>query len=176
MSEKNAVLENIQSRRSVRKFKPDMIPGEILDQILEAGTCAPTGMNRQSPIIIAVTNKEVRDRLSAHNARIMGSSSDPFYGAPVVLILLANKSCPTHVYDGSLVMANLMLAAHALGIGSCWIHRAKEEFEEPEGKGILKSLGIEGDYEGIGHCILGYTDGEYPKPHEKKENWIYRID
>ena len=94
MSEKNAVLENIQSRRSVRKFKPDMIPGEILDQILEAGTCAPTGMNRQSPIIIAVTNKEVRDRLSAHNARIMGSSSDPFYGAPVVLIVLANKSCP----------------------------------------------------------------------------------
>ena len=173
MSEKNAVLENIQSRRSVRKFKPDMIPGEILDQILEAGTCAPTGMNRQSPIIIAVTNKEVRDRLSAHNARIMGSSSDPFYGAPVVLIVLANKSCPTHVYDGSLVMANLMLAAHALGIGSCWIHRAKEEFEEPEGKEILKSLGIEGDYEGIGHCILGYTDGEY---HEKKENWIYRID
>ncbi len=160
MSEKNAVLENIQSRRSVRKFKPDMIPGEILDQILEAGTCAPTGMNRQSPIIIAVTNKEVRDRLSAHNARIMGSSSDPFYGAPVVLIVLANKSCPTHVYDGSLVMANLMLAAHALGIGSCWIHRAKEEFEEPEGKEILKSLGIEGDYE----------------PHEKKENWIYRID
>ena len=176
MSEKNAVLENIQSRRSVRKFKPDMIPGEILDQILEAGTCAPTGMNRQSPIIIAVTNKEVRDRLSAHNARIMGSSSDPFYGAPVVLIVLANKSCPTHVYDGSLVMANLMLAAHALGIGSCWIHRAKEEFEEPEGKEILKSLGIEGDYEGTGHCILGYTDGEYPKPHEKKENWIYRID
>ena len=176
MNEKNAVLEAIRSRRSIRKFKPDMIPAEILDQIIEAGTCAPTGMNRQSPIILAVTDKEVRDRLSAHNARIIGSSGDPFYGAPVVLVVLADKNSFTHVYDGSLVMGNLMLAAHALGIGSCWIHRAKEEFEEPEGRELLKSLGIEGDYEGIGHCVLGYVDGEYPKIPEKKKNWVYHID
>ena len=106
----------------------------------------------------------------------MGSDSDPFYGAPVVLIVLADKKIPTHVYNGSLVMGNLMLAAHSLGIGSCWIHRAKEEFERTEGQEILESLGIEGDYEGIGHCVLGYVDGEYPKASERKENWAYYID
>ena len=105
----------------------------------------------------------------------MGIDSDPFYGAPVVLIVLANKSVPTYVYDGSLVMGNLMLAAHALGVGSCWIHRAKQEFERPEGKEILKSLGIEGDYEGIGHCILGYPKGEYPKAAPRKKDWVYYV-
>ncbi len=175
MSEKNEILENIKTRRSVRKFKPDMVPGDILDQIIEAGTCAPTGMNRQSPIILAITDKAVRDQLSALNAKIMGAGTDPFYGAPVVLVVLADKACPTHVYDGSLVMENLMLAAHALGIGSCWIHRAKEEFEMPEGKELLKSLGIEGEYEGVGHCILGYPDGAYPQAHDKKDTWVYRI-
>ena len=169
------LLRKMQTRRSIRKFKPDMVPEEILDQIITAGTYAATGMNKQSPIIIAVTNKEMRDKLSRMNAGIMGSKSDPFYGAPVVLIVLADKSCPTHVYDGSLVMGNLMLAAHELGIGSCWIHRAKEEFETEEGKEILKSLGISGEYEGVGHCVLGYVDGEYPDVKERKENWVYRI-
>ena len=107
--------------------------------------------------------------------RIMGSDKDPFYGAPVVLIVLAKKEAPTHVYDGSLVMGNLMLAAHALDIGSCWIHRAKEEFESAEGQEILKDLGIEGEYEGIGHCVLGYVDGEYPATHPRKDNWVYYV-
>ena len=166
-------LDIIKTRRSIRKYKPDMVTNELIDRVLEAGTCAATGMHYQSPIIIAVTNKELRDKISKMNAQIMGSSSDPFYGAPVILIVLADKSRPTHVYDGSLVMGNLMLAAHDLGLGSCWIHRAKEEFEMPEGKEILKSLGIEGDYEGIGHCALGYIDGEYPEEKKKKENWVY---
>ena len=166
----NQIIEAMKTRRSIRKFKPDMVPKEIIEQIIEAGTFAATGMNYQDPIIIAVTNKEVRDRLSKLNAEIMGSDSDPFYGAPVVLIVLADKKIPTHVYNGSLVMGNLMLAAHSLGIGSCWIHRAKEEFERTEGQEILESLGIEGDYEGIGHCVLGYVDGEYPKASERKEN------
>lgn len=169
-------IECMESRRSVRRFKPDMISKDIIEKIVKAGEFAATGRNSQSPIIIAVTNKEVRDRFSKLNAEIMGADIDPFYGAPVVLIVLADKKVPTHVYDGSLVMGNLMLAAHELGIGSCWIHRAKEEFERPEGKELLKSLGIEGDYEGIGHCVLGYVDGEYPKTAPRKDNWVYYVD
>lgn len=156
----NEALNAILTRRSVRSYKPDPVPQEALERILTAGQYAATGMNRQSPIILAVTNKAVRDKLSAMNAEIMGSSGDPFYG---VLVVLANKAAPTYIYDGSLVMGNLMLAAHAEGLASCWIHRAKEEFESEEGKAILKEPGIEGDWEGIGHCILGYADGE-PKP------------
>ena len=126
------VLAKMKTRRSIRKFKEDMVPQEVLDQIIEAGTYAANGRNAQSPIIIQVTNKEVRDKLSEMNREIAGAPEgfDPFYGAPVVLIVLAKKDWPTHVYDGSLVMGNLMLAAHELGIGSCWIHRAKEEFEK----------------------------------------------
>ncbi len=169
------VISNMKTRRSIRKYKPDMIPEDVLNRIIEAGTYAATGMGKQSPIIIAVTNKEIRDKFSKMNAEIMGVDSDPFYGAPVVLIVLADKARPTYVYDGSLVMGNLMLAAHAEGIGSCWIHRAKEEFESAEGKAFLKSLGIEGDYEGIGHCVLGYTDGEEPKAMPRKENYVYCV-
>lgn len=169
------VLETIKSRRSIRKYKSDMVPQDKLEKIIEAGTYAATGMGKQSPIIVAVTNKELRDKLSAMNAKIMGVNSDPFYGAPVVLIVLADKSRPTYVYDGSLVMGNLMLEAEAQGIGSCWIHRAKEEFESEEGKEILKSLGIEGDYEGIGHCVLGYADGPAPKAAPRKDSYVYYV-
>ena len=171
----NDVLETIKSRRSIRKYKSDMVPQDKLEKIIEAGTYAATGMGKQSPIIIAVTNKELRDKLSAMNAKIMGVNSDPFYGAPVVLIVLADKSRPTYVYDGSLVMGNLMLEAEAQGVGSCWIHRAKEEFESEEGKEILKSLGIEGDYEGIGHCVLGYADGSAPKAAPRKDSYVYYV-
>ena len=157
----------------IQYVSPDMISEETLQKIVEAGTWAPSGMGRQSAIIVAVTNKELRDRLSRMNAKIMGTDMDPFYGAPVVLIVLADKTVPTHVYDGALVMENLMLAAQDLGIGSCWIHRAKEEFESEEGKEILKSLGIEGDYEGIGHCILGYPAKEPKKAADRKASYIY---
>ena len=170
------VLEAIKKRRSIRKYKDTMVPKEIIDKIIEAGTYAATGMGKQSPIIIAVTNKELRDKLSAMNAKINGTDADPFYGAPVVLIVLADKARPTYLYDGSLVMGNLMLEADALGIGSCWIHRAKEEFESEEGKEILRSLGIEGDYEGIGHCILGYADGPAPKAAPRKESYVYYVE
>lgn len=169
------LLDVIKTRRSIRKYKPDMVPKEIIEKIVEAGTYAATGMGKQSPIILAVTNKEVRDKLSKWNADIMGTDTDPFYGAPVVLVVLADKNRPTAVYDGSLVMGNLMLEAHELGIGNCWIHRAKEEFESEEGKAFLKSLGIEGDYEGIGHCVLGYVDGEEPAAMPRKENYVYYV-
>lgn len=169
------LLEFIESRRSIRSYKPDMVPDDLIDKVVEAGTYAATGMGRQSPIIIAIKDRSTRDKLSKINAEIMGKDGDPFYGAPVVLIVLADRKSPTYLYDGSLVMGNLMLAAHALGLGSCWIHRAKEEFDLPGGKEILRKLGIEGDYEGIGHCILGYIDGEYPEAKPRKENWSYTI-
>ena len=171
------LLNTIKSRRSIRKFKGDNIPEDILNRIIEAGTYAATGMNKQSPIIVAVTNKEIRDKLSQANCKIGGwkEGFDPFYGAPVILIVLADRNLTNCVYDGSLVMGNLMLAAHELGIGSCWIHRAKEEFEMPEWKQWLKDIGVEGEYIGIGHCVLGYIDGDYPNAPKRKENWVYWV-
>lgn len=168
-------LEIIKKRRSVRGYKADMVPKDVLDKIIEAGTYAATGRGRQSPIIISVSNRELRDKLSAMNAKIMGKEEgfDPFYGAPNVLIVLADKTMPTYLYDGSLVMGNLMLAAADLGVDSCWIHRAKEEFESEEGKAILKELGITGDYEGIGHCVLGYAANEVPEAAPRKDNYVY---
>lgn len=171
------VLNKMKERRSIRKFKADMVPQEIIDQIIEAGLYAASGKGEQASIIIQVTNKELRDEIAEMNRKIGGwdEGFDPFYGAPAILIVLGRKNWPTHVYDGSLVMGNLMLAAHDLGIGSCWIHRAKEEFESQWGKDLLKSLGVEGEYEGIGHCALGYADGEAPKAAERKENRIFYL-
>lgn len=173
----NEAIKAMIERRSVRKYKPDMVKREDIDQIIEAGLYAASGMDYQPTIIIAVTDKKLRDELSALNAEIMGrSNTDPFYGAPVVLIVLADKARSTHVYDGSLVMGNMMNAAHSLGLGSCWIHRAKEEFERSEGKAILEKLGIEGDYEGIGHCIVGFADGDIPAVKPRKENRVFYIE
>lgn len=164
------------TRRSCRAYKPDAIPEDVLERIIEAGKYAPTGRNRQAPIIIAVTNREMRDRMSALNAAVMGVDSDPFYGAPVVLVVLAKKDVPTYVYDGSLVMGNLMNAAHSEGVGSSWIHRAREVFESAEGREILSSLGIDGEYEGIGNCILGYpASAEAPTAAPRKEDYVYYI-
>lgn len=171
----NEVLKAIKERRSTKSFKSDMVPMEIIDQIVEAGTWAACGKGAQAGMIIAVTDKETRDKLSKLNASIMGTENDPFYGAPVVLVVLANKSVPTYVYDGSLVMGNLMLAAHSLGVGSCWIHRAKQSFETEEGKAILASLGVEGEWEGIGNCVIGYAEGPAKEPKPRKENWVYKI-
>lgn len=169
----NAILENMKTRRSVRGYVPDRMPEqELIDQVIEAGTYAPTGMGMQSPVIVAVTNKTVRDRLSKLNAEVLGTSSDPFYGAPVVLVVLANRERPTYLYDGALVMGNLMNAAHAVGLGSCWIHRAKEVFRSDEGKAMLKEWGIEGDYEGIAHCVLGYSLKDAPAPKPRKLDYV----
>lgn len=171
-----AVQQAIYARRSTRSYKPDMLPKETLDRILTAGTYAATGMNQQSPVILAITNKDMRDKLSAMNAKILGKDDDPFYGAPVVLVVLADKTMPTYIYDGSLVIGNMMLAAEELGVASCWVHRAKEEFESAEGKEILTSLGIEGNYEGIGHLILGYAEGEQAPAAPRKDDYIYYVE
>ena len=174
----NEVIKAMEERRSVRSFKPDMPEKKDIEQILEAGLYAASGMGRQAVITIAVTNKEQRDKLSEANRKIGGwqEGFDPFYGAPVILIVLADKNHPTYIYDGSLVMGNLMLAAHSLGLGSIWIHRAKEEFELPEYKNMLKDLGIEGNWEGIGHCAVGYTDGNAPAPASRKDGRIFFVE
>ena len=168
-------LTTLKTRRSCRAYKPALIEEEKLAAILEAGTYAATGMGKQSPIILVIKDQAVRDQLTKLNAAAMGMDIDPFYGAPELLVVLANKAIPTYLYDGSLVMGNMMNAAADLGVGSCWIHRAKEEFESEEGKAILKQLGIEGDYEGIGNLILGYAAKPAGNAAPRKADYIYKI-
>ena len=171
----NETLLTLLSRRSIRKYRPEMPTRGELEQIIEAGLYAATGRGVQSAIIVAVTNRELRDRLSEMNRLIGGwqEGFDPFFGAPALLIVLSDRGDYNHVPDGALVMGNMMNAAHALGLGSCWINRARQEFETEEGKAILRSLGIEGDYEGIGHLIVGYPDGDAPKPAPRKPGRVY---
>ena len=171
----NETLQILKNRRSCKSYQARQITDAELDAVLEAGTYAPTGRNQQSPILVAIQDKETIAKLSKLNASIMGADIDPFYGAPTVVVVLADKNWPTRVYDGSCVMENLMVAAESLGLGSRWIHRAKEEFESEEGRALLKSWGIEGEYEGIGHCLLGYWAGEKPAAPPRKANYIYKV-
>ena len=168
-------LTTLKTRRSCRAYKPDHVEEDKLNAIIEAGTYAATGMGKQSPIILIIKDQAIRDQLMKLNAAAMGMDIDPFYGAPELLVVLANKAMPTYIYDGSLVMGNMMNAAADLGVASCWVHRAKEEFESKEGKTILKKLGIEGDYEGIGNLILGYASKPAANAAPRKENYVYCI-
>ncbi len=156
----SSLQEQLRSRRSCRKFKPVMPSREDIDQVIGAGLYAPSGMGKQSTRIVAVTNRKLRDLIADENARIGGwkEGFDPFYGAPVIMIVLADKSVATAVYDGSAALMQMMISAQDLGLSTCWIHRAKEEFEEEFGEKILKELGLEGEYIGIGHLALGYAD------------------
>lgn len=174
----NEIIDAMKKRRSVRKFKSDMPPKSDIEQIIEAGLYAASGKNMQSAKIIAITNKTLRDEISAMNCKIGGwdEGFDPFYNAPVILMVIADKSFPTSIYDGSLVMGNLMLAAHSLGLGSIWIHRAKEECETPEIKKLLADLGIEGEWEGVGHCAVGYADVDTSKILERKPDRVYWVE
>lgn len=172
------VLECMQTRRSVKKYKDTPVAKELVEKIVQAGLEAPSGRNGQAPIILAVQNKALRDELSRLNAKAAGvpEGTDLFYNAPVVLVVLASKEWNTRVYDGSSTMENMQLAAHALGLGACWVHRAKETFELPEGKAILAKLGLNAEgYEGIGNCIVGYAD-EIPQEKPRKANRAYYID
>ena len=168
-------LTTLKTRRSCRAYKPEHVEEDKLNAIIEAGTYAATGMGKQSPIILVIKDQEIRATLTKLNAAAMGMDIDPFYGAPELLVVLANKAMPTYIYDGSLVMGNMMNAAADLGVASCWVHRAKEEFEREEGKAILKKLGIEGDYEGIGNLILGYAAKPAGAAAPRKENYVYCI-
>ena len=168
-------LTTLKTRRSCRAYKPEHVEEEKLNAIIEAGTYAATGMGKQSPIILVIKDQAIRDQLTKLNAAAMGMDIDPFYGAPELLVVLANKAMPTYIYDGSLVMGNMMNAAADLGVASCWVHRAKEEFESEEGKAILNKLGIEGDYEGIGNPILGYAAKPAGNAAPRKADYIYKI-
>lgn len=168
-------LNTLKARRSCRAYKPDRVEEDKIKAIVEAGTYAATGMGKQSPIILVIKDREIRDKLSKMNASIMGVDFDPFYGAPEVLVVLANKAMPTYIYDGSLVMGNMMNAAADLGVASCWIHRAKEEFESEDGKALLEKLGIEGEYEGIGHLVLGYAAQPAAEPAPRKADYVYEV-
>ncbi len=171
-------MELLLTRRSCRSYRPETPPREVLEQIIEAGLYAPSGKGLQSAVIVSITDRKLRDRLMEMNRRIGGWAEgfDPFFGAPAVLLVLADKSSYNHVYDGALAMGNMMLAAHALGLGSCWINRARQEFDSDEGKAILKELGIEGDYEGIGHCIVGYPDGPLPAAKPRKDGRVFWVE
>lgn len=171
------ILNTIVSRRSVKSYKSDIVPDELIEKVIKAGTYAPSGMNKQAPIIIAITNKEVRDNLSKTVAQMRGRQDfDPFYNAPVVLVVLAKKDMFTYVYDGSLVVGNMLLEAHSLGLGACWIHWCKEAFESDYGKSILKSLNLNPDeYEGIGHCVLGYPKIKPEGTLPRKDDYVYYI-
>lgn len=174
----NDIIRAMEERRSIRRFKSDMPFKEDIEQIIEAGLYAANGMGKQATITVAITNKELRDRLSAENCKIGGwkEGFDPFYGAPVILVVLADKNWANRVYDGSLVMGNMMLAAHSLGLGSIWIHRAKEEFDMPEYQRLLKELGVEGEWEDIGHCAIGYIDGDVPKAAKRKDKRVFWVE
>ena len=164
--------KNLRERRGIRKQKSEQIKDEELNEILKAGEYAPSGMGLQSAKIVVIQNKEIIQKLSKLNARIMGGGADPFYGAPTLIIVLADKNRNTYLEDGSLVLGNLMNAAYSLGIGSCWIHRAREEFETEEGKELLKEWNVPENYIGIGHCILGYPDGELPFAKKRKSDYV----
>ena len=168
-------LITLKTRRSCRSYKPEHVEAEKLNAIIEAGTYAATGMGKQSPIILVIKDPEIKAKLAKINASVMGMDIDPFYGAPDLLVVLADKDIPTYIYDGSLVMGNLMNAAADLGVASCWVHRAKEEFESEEGKAILKKLGIEGNYEGIGNLILGYAASPVGKPAPRKSDYVFEV-
>ena len=174
----NEIIKAMKERRSIRKFKAELPSKTDLEQIVEAGLYAASGMGKQGTKVIVVTDKKLRDKIMEMNRKVGGwdEGFDPFYGAPAMIIVLGELENGNRVYDGSLVMGNLMLAAHSLGLGSIWIHRAKQEFESDEGKEILKQLGIEGEWEGIGHCAVGYVEGDTPAAAKRKDGRVYWVE
>ena len=171
----NQALENLLTRRSIRAYQDRQVEEALLDQVLEAGMYAPTARGMQSPMIVVERDKPTIALMSRLNAQVMGSTGDPFFGAPTVLVVLDDKTNPNGVQDASLVMGNLMNAAHALGLGSCWINRARETFQLPEGKALLEKWGVPQRYEGLGNCILGYAAQEAPAPKPRKADYVLRV-
>lgn len=171
----NELLKLIKERRSIRSYLPKQISDEELDAVLEAGTYAPTAMGAQSPVIVAVQDPAEIKVLSAMNAKVMGKEGDPYYGAPTIIVVLAKADRGTRIEDGSCVLENMMLAAHAIGLGSCWINREKEMFATEEGKALLQKWGITEELAGVGALAIGYPAGNAPKPAPRKEGYIIKI-
>ena len=171
----NEAMKNLLERRSVRGYKKDLVPAEVLDEILEAGKYAPSGMGQQKTLMVITQKPELVAKLSKMNADVMGAKSDPFYGAPTVVIVFADSEQGTCVENGSLVMGNLMNAANAVGVDSCWIHRAREVFDSEEGKALKAEWGVPESYIGIGHCVLGYRSGEYPEAKARKDVFVIKV-
>lgn len=171
----NETISCLLKRRSVRAYRPEQIKPAELETILQAGLYAPSAMNLQPSIMLVIQDRETISMLSRLNAEVMGRDTDPFYGAPTVIVVLADKNAPNHVQDASLVMGNLMNAAFSLGVDSCWINRAREVFEMPEARALLREKGISDDYVGVGNCILGYRSGELPKAPPRREGRIIKL-
>ena len=171
------ILDELKGRRSVRKYKEDAVPEDLMDEIIEAGLYAPTGMNRQEQLILKITEPSAVRELGLINGKLMGREGmDAFYGAPAVLCVFSKRGARTGIHDGCSVLSNMMNEAASLGLGTCWIHRGKEQFETPEGKAILEKAGIDGDaYECIDSVIVGYPDGEIPQAGPRKEGRVFSI-
>lgn len=172
---KTEFLDMLLTRRSVRAYKPDPVPEALLEEVLRAGTYAPTGGGRQSPVLVAVTDKAARDEISRLNAAVMGKDTDPYYGAPVLVLALADPASSTWVEDASCTLENMMLAAHALGLGSVWVHREREIFDSEAGKALLRAWGLPETLRGVGSIALGYASGPAPAPAPRKDGYIVRV-
>jgi nitroreductase len=171
----NETITNLLNRRSIRRFKPEQIKDEELDAILEAGKYAPSGANQQSALFIVVQDKEMMEKIAKINAAVLGKDFDPYYGAPTVILVLADNSKVTPIEDASLALGNMLNAAYSIGLGSCWVHRTREMFDSNEGRALLKKWGVEGDYIGVGSCILGYPDCEHPNAAPRKDNFVVMV-
>lgn len=159
-------------RRSVRRYLPDQITDEELNAVLTAGTYAPTGMDRQSPVMVAVQSAADIETLTRLNRGVLGGEGDPFYGAPTIVVVFADPACPTGVEDACLVLGNLLNAAYDAGLGSCWIHRARETFEIAEGQALMEKWGVPAGMVGVGHAILGYAADPLPAARPRKEGYV----
>ncbi len=171
----NEVLNTIKARRAVRAYKPDAVPAQLLDAVLEAGTYAPTGGGHQSPVIIAVTSDKYRKEIAELNAGVMGGTGDPYYGAPAIVLVLADGNASTFVEDGSCVLENMMLAAASLGLGSVWVHREREIFDSEKGKALLREWDLSETLRGVGSIALGYPDSAPAEAAKRKDDYIVRV-
>lgn len=169
----NQTIDILINRRSCKDFTDKVISKEDLDTIIKTGLYAANGKGRQAPVLVTVTDKALRDKLSKMNADVLGVTTDPFYAAPVVVAVLADSEVPTWIEDGSLSLGNMMNAAYAIGIDSCWIHRAREVFDSEEGKALLKEWNIPETIRGVGFCVLGYKKSPLKEPAPRKENRIF---